>query len=140
MNNISTVVELFLILFLIAMLIIVPISVVKVVLTLRRLRRERKNLYKTILIPYMREENKHGFGRFGKDNENENGFRLDEKQMEFMESLLFGKGFEFRPRFFRSKTKRRLSKAGLVVGLSLLAYILFRLVDLVANWVVVSYF
>ena len=136
MNNISTVVELFLILFLIAMLIIVPISMVKVVLTLRRLKRERKNLYKTIFIPYMREEN-NGNG-FGKDNGN--GFRLDEKQVEFMESLLFGKGFEFRPRFFRAKTKRRFSKAGLVVGLSLLAYILFRLVDLVANWVVVSYF
>lgn len=134
MNNISTVVELFLILFLIAMLIIVPISVVKVVLKLRRLRRESKKIYKTILLPYMREEN-NGNG-FGKDN----GFRLDEKQVEFMESLLFGKGFEFRPRFYRSKTKRRLSKAGLVVGLSLLAYILFRLVDLVANWVVVSYF
>lgn len=134
MNNISTVVELFLILFLIAMLIIVPISVVKVVLKLRRLRRESKKIYKTILLPYMREE-KHGFGK-----DNGNGFRLDEKQVEFMESLLFGKGFEFRPRFYRSKTKRRLSKAGLVVGLSLLAYILFRLVDLVANWVVVSYF
>lgn len=134
--NISTVVELFLILFLITMLIIVPISVVKVVLKLRRLRREIKNLYKTIFLPYIREEN-NGNG-FGKDNEN--GFRLDEKQVESMESLLFGKGFEFRPRFFRSKTKRRLSKAGLVVGASLLAYILFRLVDSVANWVVVSYF
>ena len=134
--NISTVVELFLILFLITMLIIVPISVVKVVLKLRRLRREIKNLYKTIFLPYIREEN-NGNG-FGKDNEN--GFRLDEKQVESMESLSFGKGFEFRPRFFRSKTKRRLSKAGLVVGASLLAYILFRLVDSVANWVVVSYF
>ena len=119
MNNISTVVELFLILFLIAMLIIVPISMVKVVLTLRRLKRERKNLYKTIFIPYMREEN------FGKDNEKEKGFHLDAKQVELMESLSFGKGFEFRPRFYRSKTKRRLSKAGLAVGLSLLAYILF---------------
>lgn len=131
---ISTVIEIFLILFLIAMLIIIPISMVKVVLTLRRLKKEIKKTYKTIFIPYMREEN------FGKDNEKEKGFHLDEKQVEFMESLSFGKGFEFRPRFFRPKTKRRLSKAGLVVGLSLLAYILFRLVDLVANWVVVSYF
>ena len=133
--NISTVVETFLFLFLIAMLIIIPISVVKVVLKLRRLKKQIKKLYKEIFLPYMREENKYGFV----DNEN-NGFHLDEKQVEFMESLSFGKGFEFRPRFFRSKTKRRLSKAGLVVGLSLLAYILFRLVDLVANWVVVSYF
>lgn len=129
----STTVDLFLSLFLITMLIIVPISVVKVVLKLRRLRKEIKKMYKTIFVPYMREEN----GRFGGEN---NGFRLDEKQAEFMESLSFGKGFEFRPRFFRSKTKRRLSKAGLVVGASLLAYILFRLVDSVANWVVVSYF
>lgn len=128
--------ETLLIIFFIIMLIIFPMILFGVVRFVFRVFRFIPKFFNTIYVPYISaapDGDDNGHFKYKK-------YQLNPDQLEFIKNSFIGKQVGIHPKYFRERTKRRLSVVGMVVGGAALAVILYKLLVVVYDYLLVRYF
>jgi len=134
--------EILLIVFFIFMLVVVPMMMFGAVRFIFRVFRFIPKFFNTMYIPYLQETDEDVVTPDGDDNgySRYKKYQMSPEQIEFMKNSFMGKQVEFNPKYFREKTKKRLSVVGMAVGGAALAVVLYKLLVVVYDYLLVTYF
>lgn len=120
------------------LLIVIPAKIIAGILAGFRLRRFARRFFSEIYLSHLREQVTKVDQK--DEAEPEIGDEVTKLIQLLEEAPLFGRGVEWRAKYWSPSFKRKFAKTGKILGWSIFGFILVRLILIVLSGVIVAFF